>query len=251
MSLAVTRRYGDAAPTGVWYVVTALALVSWSPCAASAQTIEAVRFLCTLPDGSRLSFARNLAEDFRLSIGSCEAVVIQVADAQTPAPDVPASMAVRTIVAPGGPAIPDEVAMPPEALSRLVDSLSRRQGLDPALASAVMYVESRYCANARSPKGAVGLMQIMPATGVRYGVDSIDKLADPRTNIEVGVLYLRDLLAMFPGRVDLAVAAYNAGEGAVRRHGNQIPPYTETKAYVEQVLRRLGSLRVRSSPPTS
>jgi soluble lytic murein transglycosylase-like protein len=100
-----------------------------------------------------------------------------------------------------------------------------------------------------SPKGAVGLMQIMPATAERYGVTADKKtpvekkLTDPRTNIKTGTRYLRYLLDLFPGRLELALAAYNAGEGAVQRAGNQIPNYRETQNYVKTVMQLYAMLR--------
>lgn len=106
--------------------------------------------------------------------------------------------------------------------------------LDPALVHAVIYVESRYRQNAVSPKGAIGLMQLLPDTAARYGVK--DPGHSPQLNIKAGTLYLRDLLRMFDNRTDLALAAYNAGEGAVLRYARQIPPYRETQMYVRAVL---------------
>jgi soluble lytic murein transglycosylase-like protein len=123
----------------------------------------------------------------------------------------------------------------------LVRHVSLRYGLDPHLVSALVFVESRGQVKARSPKGALGLMQIMPGTGKRYGVHSTTALLDPATNVETGVRYLRDLMAMFPGRTDLVLAAYNAGEGAVIRYGRRIPPYAETQAYVRNILARYRS----------
>lgn len=114
--------------------------------------------------------------------------------------------------------------------------------LDMALLQAVIATESGFDPSAVSPKGAVGLMQVMPATGERYGLASdrggsvATKLADPRTNINTGARYLRDLIKMFPGQLELAVAAYNAGEGAVQRAGNRIPNYKETQNYVRSVM---------------
>lgn len=120
-------------------------------------------------------------------------------------------------------------------LRDMVLQASRRHGLDPHLVSALVHVESAFKPLARSPKGALGLMQIMPATGARYGVASGSDLLDPATNIDVGTRYLRDLTRMFDGRIDLVLAAYNAGEGAVRRYGNRIPPYRETENYVSRI----------------
>ncbi|MEO7391161.1 MAG: lytic transglycosylase domain-containing protein [Ramlibacter sp.] len=119
---------------------------------------------------------------------------------------------------------------------------SRAQGIDYELLQALIATESGFDARAVSPKGAVGLMQVMPATAERYGVSSdpktaVDKkLADPRTNIRAGTRYLRYLLDLFPGRLELALAAYNAGEGAVQRAGNKVPNYRETQNYVKTVM---------------
>ena len=117
--------------------------------------------------------------------------------------------------------------------SNLVGEAARENQLDPALLHAVIAAESGYNPNAVSPKGAVGLMQMMPDTGRRYGVQN---LYDPAQNVKGGAQYLRDLMVLFNQDVSLAVAAYNAGEQAVAEHGNRIPPYRETEAYVPRVL---------------
>lgn len=101
------------------------------------------------------------------------------------------------------------------------------------LVHAIIKAESNYNPNALSPKGALGLMQLMQATALRYGV--IDR-ANPTENIRAGVSYLKDLLKMFNGDVKLAIAAYNAGENAVIRYKYQIPPYKETRNYVRIVI---------------
>jgi soluble lytic murein transglycosylase-like protein len=119
---------------------------------------------------------------------------------------------------------------------------SREHGIDYELLQALIATESGFDPAAVSPKGAVGLMQIMPATAGRYGVigdltSPVErKLADPRTNVRTGARYLRDLIRMFPGQLELALAAYNAGEGAVQRAGNRIPNYRETQNYVKTVM---------------
>jgi hypothetical protein len=106
-----------------------------------------------------------------------------------------------------------------------------------------------------SPKGAIGLMQLMPATAERYGVTGDrkipleKKLTDPRTNIKTGVRYLRYLIDLFPGRLDLALAAYNAGEGAVQRAGNKVPNYRETQNYVKTVMQLYTLLKPPSMSP--
>lgn len=115
----------------------------------------------------------------------------------------------------------------------IIDATAAKYGLDPALAHAVIRAESGYNAGAVSPKGAVGLMQLMPGTAERYGVKN---RYDPMQNVEGGVRYLRDLIALFGTNLKLAVAAYNAGENAVIRNGNTIPPYPETQEYVSRVL---------------
>jgi soluble lytic murein transglycosylase-like protein len=115
----------------------------------------------------------------------------------------------------------------------LVAAIAQDYQLSPALLHAVITVESGYEPRARSPKGAAGLMQLMPATATRYSVRDI---WDPRQNIDGGARYLRDLLTLFKNDLDLALAAYNAGESAVIRHGNRIPPYRETRDYVPRVL---------------
>ncbi len=115
----------------------------------------------------------------------------------------------------------------------LVATVAKEHGLDPALLHAVITVESGYNPKARSPKGAAGLMQLMPETARRYQVSDI---WDPRQNMSGGARYLRDLLALFNNNVGLALAAYNAGEMAVIENGNRIPPYAETRSYVPRVL---------------
>jgi soluble lytic murein transglycosylase-like protein len=117
--------------------------------------------------------------------------------------------------------------------AELIRTVAREEQVDPALLHAVITVESGYNARALSPKGAVGLMQLMPDTARRYAVSDI---WDPVENLRGGARYLRDLLGMFNDNLTLAVAAYNAGEKAVIRHGHRIPPYSETQNYVPKVL---------------
>jgi soluble lytic murein transglycosylase-like protein len=110
---------------------------------------------------------------------------------------------------------------------------ARRAGIDPALVHAVIGVESAYNAKAVSHKGAVGLMQVVPGTARRFGVDN---LLNPKANIRAGTQYLSHLMRVFDGDLRLALAAYNAGEYAVLRYGRAVPPYRETRAYVPRVL---------------
>lgn len=114
-----------------------------------------------------------------------------------------------------------------------IEQAANEAGVDVALVHAVITAESGYNPTAVSRAGAQGLMQLMPATAARYAVRDA---FDPRQNISGGTRYLRDLLQMFDNDVTLAIAAYNAGENAVVRHGRRIPPYRETQAYVPRVL---------------
>ncbi|HEV8590840.1 MAG TPA: lytic transglycosylase domain-containing protein [Pyrinomonadaceae bacterium] len=122
--------------------------------------------------------------------------------------------------------------------SLIVES-SRRYGVDPMLIYSQMHQESTFKTNATSPKGASGLMQLMPATARRFGVTQI---YDPRQNVDAGVRYMRWLLDTFNGDVVLALAGYNAGEGAVMKYGWQVPPYRETQEYVRRILFRYSSI---------
>ena len=136
-----------------------------------------------------------------------------------------------------------------KAVKHLLKDASQTHGIDYALLQALIVTESGFDTFAVSPKGAVGLMQLMPPTAERYGVKADKKtpiqkkLTDPKTNIKAGSSYLRDLIKMFPGQLELAVAAYNAGEGAVQRAGNKIPNYPETRNYVKTVMQLYGHLK--------
>jgi hypothetical protein len=122
--------------------------------------------------------------------------------------------------------------------SYIVES-SSRYNIDPLLIYAQMHQESSFKLKATSYKGASGLMQLMPATARRFGVTSI---YDPKQNIDAGVRYMRWLLNTFGGDVVLALAGYNAGEGAVWKYGNQVPPYRETQEYVRRITARYNSI---------
>jgi soluble lytic murein transglycosylase-like protein len=115
----------------------------------------------------------------------------------------------------------------------LIAKAAERHQVDPKLLHAVIQAESAYNANAVSSAGAVGLMQLMPDTARRYGVSD---RRDAEQNIDAGTRYLKDLLAMFNADLKLAVAGYNAGEGAVIKYNRTVPPYPETQNYVQQVL---------------
>ena len=168
----------------------------------------------------------------------------QVVEAAAPAAgtiSIESADGVRTaVVAQAAPAFaPSSVKVTPR-FTDMIAKVAQEQKVDPALMHAVILAESAYNPRAKSRKGATGLMQIMPDTGKRYGVTD---LLNPIKNLTAGAKYLKDLLAMFGNDMKLAVAAYNAGEGAVMRNGNAIPPYAETQAYVPKVLKYYESFR--------
>jgi soluble lytic murein transglycosylase-like protein len=136
-----------------------------------------------------------------------------------------------------------------KAVKHLLREASLTHGIDYELLQALIATESGFDTHAVSPKGAVGLMQLIPPTAERYGVradktSAIEKkLTDPRINIRAGSRYLSYLINLFPGQLELALAAYNAGEGAVQRAGNKIPNYPETKNYVKTVMQLYNHLK--------
>ena len=183
-----------------------------------------------------------------LGFGLCSTVraniyVYTAADGSVNLSNVPVDKRYKTLI-PEQNGVPDTAFLPESGrlqltrankarYDQIVDEVARTHNLDGALLHAVISVESRYNPSAVSRKGAVGLMQLMPTTAKRYGVsDSFD----PAQNLHGGAKYLRDLLTLFNSDVSLALAAYNAGENAVIRNGNRIPPFRETMNYVPRVL---------------
>jgi len=164
--------------------------------------------------------------------------------------------AIVPAVAPALTAVPTPVplstylaGMPGYAEARLhLLAASEFFGVDILLLQALVATESGFDAGAVSPKGAVGLMQVMPATAARYGLTAesdeaaSERLKDPSVNVNMGTRYLRDLLNLFAGDRSLALAAYNAGEGAVKKAGNRIPDFKETQNYVKTVLQLVDGL---------
>jgi soluble lytic murein transglycosylase-like protein len=157
--------------------------------------------------------------------------------------NVALAQALMPQLAPPDAAAPDAPApVPPEQINQLVQQNADIWQVDPALIKSVIANESSFNANAQSPVGAQGLMQLMPETAASLGVKNP---FDPAQNVAGGTRYLRSLLDRFKGDTRLAVAAYNAGPGAVEKYGD-VPPYAETQSYVKNVL---GSLdQYRSQP---
>jgi hypothetical protein len=234
--------------TPAWrFIFCAIAASPVSP--ADAQTPH---FACTLIDGGVRVLTQDLALHFKQSVRGCVPIDDGIEEVMPePAAAPPAWRPGPSPLLPGRvpgvlPPAPQYAGTLTDQAQALVHLASARHGLDPYLVSALIHVESRGQAHARSPKGALGLMQIMPSTGQRYGVSQPSALLDPATNIDAGTRYLRDLTAMFPGRLDLMLAAYNAGEGAVIRHGRRVPPYAETQIYVHRILERYRAMSGRS-----
>jgi soluble lytic murein transglycosylase-like protein len=149
---------------------------------------------------------------------------------------VPDAPAIRATTPPAGATYRDK-------FEPLVQEHARRHALRPDLVRAVIQVESGFNPQARSPRGAMGLMQLMPKTAAELGVRNP---YDPAENIRGGCMYLRRLMDRYSGNEELALAAYNAGADAVDRHGKTVPPYRETRDYVKRVAARGGDGRQAS-----
>lgn len=205
--------------------VVALA-VAVTAAGAAAAAPKPVRYLCQLTDGSTAVLAYDVSTQYGGIVPRCAPMFAATAEPE------PVPLQPRVVQRSGIASAP---RLMPSPYAHLINDAARRYRLEPRLLMAVAQVESRHRADARSSKGALGIMQIMPGTGARYGVTQTQNLFSPEVNIDVGARYLSDLLDMF-GRVDLALAAYNAGEGAVQRYGYRIPPFAETRNYVRQIM---------------
>jgi len=166
-----------------------------------------------------------------------EDVARQIAEANKPAPAVSASAASTMAASNQGWSTGND------RVDGLIRFYGNQHGVDPYLIFCLMSQESKFSKIALSPKGAQGLMQLMPGTAARYGVTNPYDVAQ---NISGGTRYLKDLLKMFNGRVDLALAGYNAGEGAVIKYGYTVPPYDETRNYVKLIVKRYGATATKS-----
>lgn len=175
-------------------------------------------FVSPGPDGSLRYATQPLDASYRLAYREASSPL----GAAGPAPASPAAAARELVI--------------------VISRVARRHDLPPALVQAVASVESGLDPSAVSPKGARGAMQLMPAVAARYGLGAPDAWRDAERNIDAGARHLKDLLARYQGNVPLALAAYNAGAGAVGRHRGRIPPYRETMLYVPAVLARTVTL---------
>lgn len=128
-----------------------------------------------------------------------------------------------------------------QSLKVIINKIALEEGIDPKLIHAVIQQESAYNPSAISHAGAVGLMQIMPQTGMELGISNIEDLLNPEKNVRAGITYLKTQILNF-NRLDYALAAYNAGPGAVNKYGG-IPPYKETKKYVKRILQSYNKLK--------
>jgi hypothetical protein len=210
--------------------------------ASQAHAAVTPRFACTLLDGSAHLSVTDLSAKFPESVLNCLPVLTETAVSEHPLhidlrlnsmmPRNTKSIKLAYSRKSGTIARPHAMSLD---LAAQIDAVSARHQMDPKLIGALIYVESRYKSDAVSPKGAIGLMQVMPATAKRYGIDKASKLLDPVVNLDVGTRHLRDLQTTYGHRIDLTLAAYNAGEGAVARYGQRVPPYPETLAYVAKI----------------
>ena len=135
-------------------------------------------------------------------------------------------------------AFPEGAPVPETPYGDLIFTTAQRHGVNPALVAAMVRAESAFDQNAVSVKGARGLLQLMPATAKRFGVERA-RLFDPAWNLEAGVKYLKWLRGRFADELPLVLAAYNAGEGNVDRYGG-VPPFRETRDYIQRIYRFLG-----------
>jgi soluble lytic murein transglycosylase-like protein len=155
-------------------------------------------------------------------------------------PAIYSDQGVRSLIA---QAAPSPVAAAPVEVAQAIAESAQRHAVSAPLAQAVAWQESRFHQQAVSPKGALGVMQLMPATARTLGVDA----ADLKGNIDGGVIYLGQMLQRFEGDLPRALAAYNAGPEAVARYGG-VPPYAETRSYVRAILDRLGGVSLPAVP---
>lgn len=188
------------------------------------ELVDEGQMRLTLPSGGRVTLALDRIE--------------RVIDDEVPLPEEPQAAAPGPAAAVFAWRFDAGQPVPETPFGTEIYEAARRRSLNPALVAAVVRAESAFRPQAVSPKGARGLMQLMPATARRFGVGE-GELFDPRRNLEAGTVYLRWLLDRYDPEIAHALAAYNAGEGAVDRHGG-VPPYRETRGYLARIYATLG-----------
>jgi soluble lytic murein transglycosylase-like protein len=186
-----------------------------------SPVVHGALYFCKAPDGTYHFSRVPLSSSYRLLLDDDQARSLV---RRPPAPPA--------VIRPVPARLPRPLRRSPQ-YAYYVDQLARARNLDPRLVHAVILNESSYDPAAVSPAGAVGLMQLMNGTARRYGVVN---RTDPLDNIYAGIQYLADLSILFAGNLELTLAAYNAGENAVIKYGNRVPPYRETAHYVHKVL---------------
>jgi soluble lytic murein transglycosylase-like protein len=177
-----------------------------------------------------------------LSAALADELLYYVKDGQMVITNTPSQRDVKPVPRLRGGPTQRSVTLPATPYDPYIEMVARENGVDPTLVKAVALVESGFNPKARSSKGAMGLMQLMPTTAAAYGVSNIH---DPYQNLNAGARHLRGLLDQYNGDVTLALAAYNAGSGAVQRYGG-VPAYAETQEYVKKVQAKMGRTPKRS-----
>jgi hypothetical protein len=217
LSVAALALLGTCVPAAAEIVF----LTSGRTLSVKSHTIEGESIVLTLRTGGQVTCDKNLIEKI-------EADEVPYIDPDAPKP---------ALILPPEDSQPDRPTLAGTPYAEIIAAAAQAQGVDPILVKALIQVESGYRPKARSPRGAVGLMQIMPATAREYNVANP---FDPKANIEAGVKHLKALLDRFGReRTELALAAYNAGPGAVEKF-NGVPPYRETRDYVSRILALAG-----------
>lgn len=194
-------------------------LTSGRSVSVKGHRVDGDRIILTLRTGGEVTCDRSLID--------------KILPDEVAYPEPAMTVAAETVQQTSSPAAGTLLSSTP--YGEIISAVSEAHGVDPLLVRALIQVESNYQTRARSPKGAMGLMQLMPSTARVYRVRNP---FDPRTNIEAGIKHLKSLIDRF-GRVELGLAAYNAGEGAVTKF-NGIPPYRETRNYVSRILSLAG-----------